>query len=288
MRPELLAFFAYAWWGLVPAYWKQLQSIPSDELILYRILLSTLLLIPFVLWRRTNPTRFVPRTQRHIAGLIISGLLIGGNWWLYVWAVNHGHIVESSLGYFINPLVNVLLGVVFLKERMSHGQKLACGFAAAGTTLLAWYTGVFPWIALMLALSFALYGFTRKLLQVPTIPGTFWETVLLSVPAACLFYLLASSGNLVSAQGPLSVWGWLSLCGIVTTVPLLAFAEAAKHLPLVVLAFFQFISPIFQFLLGVFAFGEPFGLLQWLAFSLIWVGLLIFLREQVRSLRGSS
>jgi chloramphenicol-sensitive protein RarD len=280
MNPASLAVFAYAWWGFVPLYWKELLAFPATELILYRVLLSTLFLFPFFLpARRRTELMAILRHPRTLFGLLASGSLIGFNWFLYVWAVNNGHVIDSSLGYFINPLMNVALGTLLLKEIMSSRQRWACALATLGVLLLAWSTGSFPWIALLLALSFALYGLSRKLLAVPTIPGTFVETVILTVPAglALGFLYFQAQGHGLSATP--REWITLAFCGAVTTIPLLAFAEAAKRMSLSVMGFFQFISPSIQFLLGVFVFREPFGLTQWLSFALIWVGLALFLNR---------
>ncbi len=275
MSPTSLAILAYGWWGLVPLYWKLLARFSSEELILFRILLSFVFLLLLCLlrpaYRKFGPILSSPRL---LLGLTASGTLIGFNWYLYVWAVNHGHVIDASLGYFLNPLVNVALGTLLLKERMSPQQKIACALASIGAGILAWQVGGVPWISLLLALSFALYGLLRKTLQVSTIPGTFWETLLLSLPA--LWGLLWMGERLhfpAATGGELLV---LAFCGIVTTVPLLAFAEAAKHMPFSLLGFFQFISPSLQFLLGFFVFHEPFTPLQWLAFAFIWMGLAVF------------
>lgn len=278
MTPASLAVLAYAWWGLVPIYWKLLIAFPAQELILYRVLLSSLFLMPFFLrGPRKAELRKLLFSRRSLVGLLASGLLIGFNWYLYVWAVNSGHVVETSLGYFINPLMNVALGMLILGEKMRRNQKIACGFAAVGALVLAISTGTFPWIALALALSFALYGLTRKMLSLPTVPATFLETLFLSLPAGIALAFLYKLGHGHAPSAHAGELALLLFCGIVTTVPLLAFAEAAKGMPLSVLGFFQFIAPSLQFLLGVFVFKEPFGLHQWLSFSLIWIGLAFFI-----------
>jgi chloramphenicol-sensitive protein RarD len=287
VSPALLALIAYAWWGFVPLFWKQLKSFPSEELILYRVLLSSLFLLPFF-WFSKGHLRF---GKQKILGLLGSGSLIGFNWYLYVWAVNHNHVVDASLGYFLNPLMNVGLGRFLLKEKMNRNQAWACGFAAFGSGVLAVSTGSFPWIALLLASSFALYGLIRKKLHVPTLSGTFFETTFLAFPTllGLVIYYQMGYGHAPSATG--IDWIWLSATGIVTTVPLLAFAEAAKGMPLSTLGFFQFISPTIQFLLGIFLYQEPFSFFQWISFAFIWIGLGIFfvdLRKQKKSIARNS
>lgn len=275
MNPTALAIIAYAWWGFVPVYWKLLQSFPSKELILYRILLSTVFLLPFFFLKSIGPK--IPWTRKNILGLFASGLLIGFNWFLYVWSVNHGHVVDASLGYFLNPLINVALGTLVFRDKMKNLQKIACALAALGVGLLVLHTGNFPWIAFLLASSFAMYGLVRKILHVPTIRGTFVETMLLTPVALLGLYWLWQHGYSHFPQATSKELWLLSLAGIVTTVPLLAFAESAKYLTLSTMGFFQFISPSLQFLLGVFVYHESFGGIQWAAFSFIWMGLLLFL-----------
>jgi chloramphenicol-sensitive protein RarD len=282
LSPVSLAIIAYSWWGLVPIYWKFLAAFSAEELILYRILLSCLFLAPLAWHPRLAGSGMgaIWRHRRAMAGLTLAGILIGFNWYLYVWAVNHNRVLESSLGYFINPLVNVALGTLLLGEKMRPLQRWACAFAAAGALVLTWHTGEIPWVALLLAISFALYGLVRKVIHVSTVPGTFWETLLLSLPALLAFFFWPFPDSPLhlphATGGELAI---LALCGVVTTVPLLAFAEAAKFLPLSVLGFFQFIAPSLQFLLGVLVYREPFSPVHSLAFALIWTGLAIFVRD---------
>jgi chloramphenicol-sensitive protein RarD len=283
MNPAYLAIAAYVWWGLSPIYWKLLNAFPASELILYRVLLSSAFLMPFFFrGAKREALRQILFTPKALLGLLATGLLIGFNWYLYVWAVNNGHLVESSLGYFINPLMNVALGMLVLGETMRRNQKIACLLAAAGALILAVSTGTFPWISLLLALSFALYGLLRKVLAVQTIPGTFFETLVLAIPAGVALGWMYKQGLGHGSSATGGEWALMALCGVVTTVPLLFFAEAAKRMPLSVLGFFQFISPSLQFLLGVFVYKEPFGLHQWLSFALIWAGLAFFLTDLAR------
>jgi chloramphenicol-sensitive protein RarD len=283
MSPTALALLAYAWWGFVPVYWKLLHAVPAEELILYRVLLSCLFLAPIVWWRKQSGDLWqFAKSARISLGLFVSSLLIGFNWYLYVWAVNHDHVVDASLGYFLNPLVNVAFGTIFLQERMRRAQWGACFVAALGAGLLVWYTGKLPWIALLLAISFAFYGLLRKQLRVSTFPGTLWETLLLAIPSLIALLFLLKGGQSQALQGSTSMLLLLSLAGFITTVPLLAFAEAAKQLPLSVMGFFQFLSPSIQFILGVFVYNEPFSPTQWLAFACIWLGLGIFLLDSWR------
>lgn len=288
--PLALALFAYASWGLVPAYWMQVPHFTSWELIAWRVLLSFASCLPILAWRREFHSLFrLLRAPSSCFALLGTAFLIGFNWSLYIWAVTNGHIVESSLGYFLNPLLNMALGTALLKEKMSPLQWLAFSLAAAGVAWLTWAAGSLPWIALLLALSFALYGLGRKLLRLPTLPATTAEAFFLApVALGALFFLSTREGGLHGAGAPASEWLWLSLAGLVTTIPLLAFAEAAVQLPLTVLGFVQFVSPSLQFLLGVGVYGEPFTATRALGFALIWAGLGFFLADLGRRRRRAS
>lgn len=289
--PLGLAVLAYGWWGFVPAYWKQLPDFPSWELIGWRVLFSLLSLFPVLLWRGTFSSTFkLLRSASSLAALTVSTLFIGFNWSLYIWAVTNGHIVESSLGYFLNPLLNMALGTLLLKEKMNPLQKVSFLLAALGVAWLTWSTGRPPWIALLLALSFALYGLTRKLARLPTLQATSVETLYLLPPALLgLAWLHQNTPQGLHAFSASSIeWGWLILSGIVTTVPLLAFAEAALFLPLTVLGFVQFLSPSLQFFLGVFVYHEPFSLARATGFLFIWTGLAFFILDLARRSRIAS
>lgn len=279
--PLAMAIFAYAWWGFVPAYWKQLPLFSSWELISWRVALSLLSLLPVLAWRREFPAVWqLIRRPSSCAGLLATAFLIGFNWSLYIWAVTNGHIIESSLGYFLNPLMNMAIGTVVLKERLNGVQRLAFLLAALGVGWLTWRAGSLPWIALLLALSFTLYGLGRKLLRLPTLPATAVETVFLFPPAAALLYSLwGSAAGVHGFVAGGSEWAWLALAGPVTTIPLLAFAEAAIALPLTTLGFIQFVSPTFQFLLGFAVYHEPFSPDRALGFALIWAGLGFFVSD---------
>lgn len=284
--PLALAVFAYASWGLVPAYWKQIPHFTSWELIAWRVLLSFASCLPLLAWRGEFSSMFrLLRAPSSGVALLGTALLIGFNWSLYIWAVTNGHIVESSLGYFLNPLLNMALGTLLLKERMSPLQWAAFALAAAGVAWLTWSAGTPPWIALLLASSFAFYGLARKLLRLPTLPATSLETMFLAPAAAAGLWHLSGSG-LHGAGAPAVELAWLALAGLVTTIPLLAFAEAAVHLPLTVMGFVQFVSPSLQFLLGAVVYGEPFTASQALGFALIWAGLGFFLADLARRARA--
>jgi len=276
-------------WGLAPIYFKWLNDVSALEIIVHRILWAIPLLLGFLLlrdgpgfWRRL---KLPPRA---VLTLLLSGSLVSANWLTFVWAVTHDHVLETSLGYFINPLVNVLLGLVFLKEHLTRVQVAAVILAAAGTAYLAWFLGQPPWISLFLAFTFGCYGLVRKRLGVGPIIGLTWETLLLAVPA-----LLA--GAWIHQQtgisfGTLSTRiDWLLIgTGAVTVVPLVWFNVAAQNLRLITVGFFQYISPTITFMLAVFYYGEPFTQGHMVVFACIWLSLAMVSAESVARSRKMS
>ena len=279
MNPAFLAVFAFAGWGIVPLYWKLLSHIPAQELIVFRVLFSLLFLAPIFLIRSASSQKL---DRSSFLALLLSGLCIGSNWLMYVWAVNHDRVVDASLGYFLSPLINASMGALFLGEILNFRQKISLAFACLGILILLVALGGLPLITLFLALTFAFYGFIRKKLHWPTLAGTFYETLFLSGPALCFLIYLFQSGQAQFPHATGREWFILSLCGIITSLPLLAFAEAAKGLSFSSLGIFQFVSPSLQFLLGVLVFHEPFSPLKWMAFGCIWIGLGIFIFDLLR------
>jgi len=273
---------AYLVWGVLPLYFKLLRMVPPIEIVAHRILWSLILLAVLVaLRRRWAAIRAALGAGRIMLTLMLTSALIAANWLIYVWAVVHGHVLETSLGYYLNPLINVLLGVALLKERLSRAQVGAVLLAAAGVALLAWGAASGLWISLSLAMSFALYGFIRKIAPVDALEGLSIETALLAP--------LSLAGLLWAHQGSTGLTGFggttaflLVLGGAVTAIPLLLFNAAAKRLPYSTLGFLQYIAPSLQFLLAVLAFGEPFTLAHALCFGAIWTALAIFAAEGLR------
>lgn len=273
-----VAAASFVLWGLMPLYWHLLKVVPSLQIVMHRIVWSALLVAAWLVWKQgrgwLRATLARPRAAWMLA---LSGTLIAFNWGLYVWAVNAGHVVESSLGYFINPLVSVLFGVVFLHERLNRVQWLSVALAATGVAWLTWQYGQPPWIAIGLALSFALYGLIRKLVAVDAVSGLGVESVYLFLPA--LLVLLWSetngTGHFASGWG-LGVDALLVFCGVLTALPLIGFAFAVRRVPLSVVGLMQYIAPTIQFLLGVLVFGEVFDRDRATGFVFIWVALAIF------------
>lgn len=273
---------AFLIWGLSPVYWKCLTEVPATEIILHRILWSFLLLVPLLAllgrWRAFTRALTHPTT---LAMLVASALLVGANWFIYIWAVNNEHMLQASLGYYINPLVNVFLGMLFLKERLRRAQVLALGLAATGVLYLTLSQGVFPWVALSLAFSFGFYGLIRKVAPVDALPGLAVETLVLSVPAGLLLLHLHRSGQGAFMQMGLGTDLLLAGTAPLTAVPLLLFTVGARRITLTTLGFIQYLGPTGMFLLGVWAYGEPFSQVQAITFTLIWTALGIFTADMV-------
>ena len=274
------ALGAFTVWGLVPVYFKWLVAVAPVEIIAHRVLWSIPVLVGFLLlrdgpgfWRRMI---LPPRT---VAMLAVSGLLVVVNWLIFVWAVNNNQILSTSLGYFINPLVNVLLGFVFLHERLTRLQTAAVGVAAAGTAYLTWFLGVAPWISLTLALTFGLYGLTRKKLGVGPMVGLLWETLLLATPALVYMGWMATQGAVGFGHISLHMDLLLVLAGVITVLPLVWFNVAARIMNLSTIGFFQYLSPTVTFLLAVFVYGEPFTRGYAVAFTCIWLALALVSTE---------
>ncbi len=276
-RGLLLAFGAYGWWGVFPLYLKALKNVPAAEILCHRVLWGQLFLLLLVAHTRRLPElRAAWRTPRTLRLLALSTLLIGVNWLAYIWAVVSGRVLESSLGYYINPLVNVLLGVAVLRERLDRPALAAVGIAALGVTWMAWSTGAPPWLALLLAVSFGLYGLLRKRAPVGALTGLAIETTLLLPAIVAWFLWSVGRGEVRFLRGDARLDLLLALAGPVTAVPLLFFAGAARRLPLSLLGFVQYLSPSLQFLLAVTVFGEPLGGARLLGFAAIWSALVLY------------
>lgn len=277
---------AYAAWGVMPLYFKALVHVASTEIVAHRILWSLIFLgILATLWKRWPGIRAALANRRVALTLLLTAVLIGINWLVYIYAVVSGHVLEGSLGYYLNPLVNVLLGVFLLKEKLSMLQKGAVFLAGAGVAILALGAGGAIWISLTLAASFATYGFLRKVAPVDSLEGLWVETLFLAPLAFVWVLWLAQSGDsdfLHSRTTDLL----LILGGAVTAIPLLLFTAAAKRLPYSTLGFLQYVAPSLQFLLAVLVFGEPLTTAHFVCFAAIWAALVIFVGEGLRTGRA--
>jgi chloramphenicol-sensitive protein RarD len=274
---------AYGLWGFLPIYWKAVQAVPSTEIVAHRTVWS-LVFVALLLtskgqwgWLKT-----VWKNPRTLLIVFASGTILGINWLIYIWGVNAGFVVETSLGYFINPLVNVLLGVLFLGEKMRRWQWVAIGLAATGVLYLTISYGSLPWIALVLAFTFGFYGLLKKKTSLNSLEGLSLETALLAVPA--LFYLLfleaSGAGSFGHTNQTISLL--LVFTGVATGLPLLFFAAAARRIPLSTMGLLQYMAPTIQLFLGVFLYGEPFSPVRLIGFSFIWLALLIYSAEGLR------
>lgn len=268
---------AYLIWGLSPLYWKFLASVGPIEIILHRILWSFVFLLPLVLVRRRwrEFTRLFA-SGRTIGILLLTGVLVAFNWFLYIWSVNSDRILEASLGYFMTPLVNVLLAVVFLKEPLRIGQKLAILLAASAVAFLILWYGVWPWIPLALAFSFGFYGLIRKVIAVGSIVGLCAETLFLSVAALAGLIWLEWHGQAAFLQSGRLIDVMLAGSALVTALPLLLFTFGARRLRLSTIGFMQYIAPSCMFILGTFVYGEPLARAQWISFAFIWSALALY------------
>jgi chloramphenicol-sensitive protein RarD len=285
-RGVLYGISAYLMWGFFPIYFKALQVVPSLEIMLHRVVWSFIFVASLIILRQEWPKlRESLRKPRLLLVYILSALLLATNWLVYIYGINSGQIVETSLGYFINPLVSVALGVIILRERLRPLQWAAVGIAGLAVIYLTVQVGSPPWIALALAFSFGLYGLIKKIAPLGALQGLSLETGLLFLPAA--LYLLYSYFQGMGAFGRegLSVTILLALAGIITALPLLLFSSAARAISLTLLGILQYIAPTVQFLLGVYLYNEVFTLTRLIGFSLIWVALLIFTFEGLNERR---
>ena len=287
MNPGILyAALAYVAWGLFPLYFKQVADVPSLEVVMHRTLWSLVFVLAVLLVRRQWAWMgAVVRQPRVLGAFALSALLLSGNWLTYVWAVQNQHVVDASLGYFILPLVNVALGYVFLHERPRPGQWVAVAVAAAGVLWLTVQAGRLPWIALVLASSFGVYGLLRKVAALGALEGLALETMMLAPVAAIVLGWWAWQGQGAMVQGDAVTLGWLLVAGPLTAVPLLLFAAGARLIPMSTLGILQYISPSLQFALGVWVFHEAFEPARLVGFVLIWAALCVYSAEGWWSVR---
>lgn len=277
------AFFG---WGILPVFWKALIMVPADELICHRIVWCMVFSgIVLTLQHRWGAVKELATQKRSLLLLCCSAVLVFVNWFIYVWAVNADHVVDASLGYYINPLVNVLLGWIAFRDGLNRGQTVAIILAGCGVAVSVAHFGKLPWIALSLAFSFGTYGLVRKVVRTEPLPGLFFETLLLTLPAGG--YLLFKGVQGTGALGHLDTTHTLLLLssGAVTALPLLSFSFAVRRLRLVTVGVMQYIAPTCMFLLGVFAYGEAFGLAHGVTFACIWAGVGVYLSDGLRSYR---
>jgi chloramphenicol-sensitive protein RarD len=280
------AALAYVAWGLFPLYFHLVAQVPAFEIVLHRTVWSLVfVLIVLAVMRRFAWLKPVVRQPRLLANFTLSALLLSTNWLMYVWAVNHGHVIDASLGYFINPLVYVLLGYVVLHERPRPVQWTSVALAALGVGWLTWQGGQLPWIALVLAGSFGFYGLMRKTAALGALEGLALETMLLAPIAVPLLAVWTWQGTSALAHADGATVGWLLLAGPLTAVPLLLFAAGARRITLATLGLLQYIGPTLQFACGVWFFHEPLKHEKLIGFAFIWTALVLYSAEGVWTAR---
>lgn len=285
-RGVVCALIAFGTWGFSALFFKALHGLGAVEIVAHRILWSVLLLTLWVGYRQGFGT-FVRtlRQPRLLALLLLTALLASSNWLIYVWAVLAGHAVDASLGYFINPLVNVGLGALFLQERLRRVQCFAVALAALGVMIRVWALGDIPWVALSLAITFGVYGLLRKRAPIDAINGLFIETMMTAPLAVGFLVWSAMQGTMDLMHASATVLMLLPFAGVLTTVPLALFTEGARRLPLSVIGLFQYLAPSITFFLALWVFHEPFDQLSFVSFGFIWAGLAVFSWDLLRRSR---
>ena len=278
------ALLAYASWGLFPLYWKFFGGVSPLEIVSHRVLWSVLLLALLVAAsQQLRELVAVVCNIRHLAILLLTASLLSANWGIFIYGVLSGHVVDTSLGYFLNPLISILLALVFLKERMNRWQTAAVVLAACGVAHFGWHLGHFPWIALGLASTFGLYGLLRKVVRVSPLVGLLVETALMTPVALAMIAVLAVHGQTAFETSQVILFASM---GVITTLPLLWFNKAAKLLRLSTMGFLQYLAPSLQLLVGVVIFHEPFTSREGISFVLIWAAIAIYLSSHLRERTG--
>lgn len=279
---------AYVLWGILPVYWKALELVSPFEILSSRFMWSCVFVFLLIIFQKKWPlfAKEVKQVFGNVktgAAMAAAGITISFNWGTFIWAVNNGHIVETSMGYYINPLVSILFAVVFLRERLDKMQLAAITCAFIGVASMVYSFGKIPWVSLTLAFTFALYGLLKKILPVSALTSIMLETLLITPPALVYEYSLWQQGVSFYASGNLQVIMMLTGAGVVTAIPLLLFTAGARLLPLKIIGFLQYISPTLTLLIGVFVYNEAFTASHLLAFGWIWAALLLFIVSQLRS-----
>ncbi len=281
MRSGIIyAALAFLCWGLFPIYFHALGDVPPMQILAHRMLWSLGFLLIVLVLRRQWKWLNVVRQPRVFFSFVLSAVLLSANWLVYIWSVTNHHVIEASLGYFINPLVNIMLGYLILKERLRAVQWVAIAIAALGVAWLTWQTGTVPWIALFLAFSFGSYGLLRKTAALGALEGLSFETIVLfPLAAAYVIWLTVNGQNVFINTDSDTTRVLLVMAGPLTAIPLLLFASGARRIPLSILGLLQYLSPTLQFLLGVWLFKEAFTADRLVGFALIWSALILFAGE---------
>ena len=272
--------FAYLLWGFLPIFWKQLDHVDAGQLLAHRIIWSFVFMI-IIVFVSKNWSKFIQeckaiwKTKKKLIGIICASLIISVNWLLFIIAVNAGHVLQASLGYYINPLVSILLGVIFLKEILSLWQIIATILAAIGVTFMTFQAGVFPYLSISLALTFGVYGLLKKIVPLKSMFGLTIETLLVT-PIALIYLFQTNIGNITQIDWVSSTSGLFILSGVATAVPLLLFGAGAFRIPLSMVGFLQYLNPTIMLLVGVFLYKEPFTYVHLVTFGCIWSACLLY------------
>jgi chloramphenicol-sensitive protein RarD len=279
---------AYVMWGLVPLYWPLLKPASAMEILSHRVVWSLVFLLIIVYFKKLfSDIKLALFDKRKMILLFFASIFITINWGVFIWAVNNGHVIETSLGYFINPLVSVALGVIVLKEKLRTLQKVAVSLTFVAVTFLTLTLGHPPYIALSLAFSFGFYGLVKKMANVKAIPSLTLESLMITPFFAVFLYYLSSQNELTFIElGPIHSF-WLITAGIVSVIPLMLFSTAVLRIPLVVLGLLQALGPIIQFLLGYFVFDEPMITARWVGFLIVWLAVSVFSYDAVRTYQSN-
>lgn len=286
----LIVAIAYIFWGFMPIYWKLLLNVSSDEILASRVIWSFIFTLFVVILSKNFKTlisdlKELWKNKKAFWSLVLASYLVTGNWFTYIYAVNAGYIVQTSLGYYINPLISVLLGIIFLKEKLSRAQQLSVAIAAAGVTILTVSYGEIPWIAVTLALTFAFYGFIKKSLTIDPLRGITIETMFVLPVALIYFGYLLVTDQAVFFQSNASTMILLALTGVATAVPLVLFAKGTKTMPLYMSGFIQYFAPTIMLLVGIFVYHEKFSKIEFISFSFIWAALILFTISKIVEVR---
>jgi len=267
---------AYALWGALPIYWKALKSVRPEEILCHRTIWSLFFLLGLLIYEKRVRSLLAKLNLKTVLLFALTGAILFLNWYLFIWAVNNDHILDSSLGYFINPMVSVLLGIAFLRERPSRWQWVAIGLVGVAIVVLTLGYGVFPWIAIVLAVTFGIYGYLRKIAVLGSLEGLSLEVTVLFVPALLFLLYLEKHGHAAFGHASGSITFLLVMAGVATPLPLLLFAMAARRITLTHLGFLQYISPTSQLILGVALYGEKLPHFRAIGFALVWVSIVVY------------
>lgn len=282
----LWAVSAYIIWGILPVYWKTLDHVPSAEILISRVVWAFFFTLLLILILRNGrhlkaDIKTLWQSQRSFWLLFFASVLISANWFIYIWAVNHGFLVQTSLGYYMNPLVSVLLGIFFLKEKLSTAQKIAFLLAVIGVVTLTVSYGQFPWLSFALAVSFAVYGLAKKTIQLDALRGLAIETFFITPLAIGYYIWLFVNNRAVFLHSDVKTDILLIFTGVATALPLVLFAKGVQKLPLYMAGFLQYIAPTMMLFLGVIIYGETFGKIDLLSFMFIWAALILFTGSKI-------